>query len=367
MMDHHPFVDQYLTTKSNRVAQFEQELGYLDSLEPMRYHHRNLGPVTFDKRTGAAIAAYMSTGLLVFPIGWALTIGSALATMMFGAARQAMMFVDTASENARAHSVQWLLRRTHVFQYNDVPFLNIAIKSDPLALHKEIPKGTDQEWRSEGMMDRDKCADCEYDMYGEPYAKGLAPNGFDLRTEGREPDNGVYSINYVNDASTQLSETVRVWVEMQVERRLHPEVRPRVALIRLELALPESEITNALQRDIQTANELMDADALTMTDLSYDDEAAVTEVVRMLQARITQYQVRLDTLGHTLNSSMHQVESVQQRLQVQSRRFELVEQLLNVITVNNSYVTRVMNQYHEHISAHGQTEEMDSDIDVSLH
>ena len=363
----HTFVEQYLTTKSNRVAQFEQELGYLDSIEPKIYHHRNLGPVTFDQRQGAAIAAYVSTGLLVFPIGWALSLGSALATMMFGGARYAMAFVENASENARAHSVQWLLRRTHTFQYNDLPFLNISVKSDPPALHKVIPKGTDENWRSGLSMSGPTCYECEYDLYGESYKKGEAPNGFDLRTEVNEPDNGVYSINYVTDAYTQLSETIRVWVELHVERRLHPEVRPRISLIRLELLLPESEITNALQCDVQAANEIADADALTMTSLSYDDETAVKEVFRMLQERLTQYQVRLQTLGDALNSSTHKVENVHQRLQTQGRRFELVEQLLNVITVNNSYVTRVMNQYHEHAIAHGQAEEVDSDVDLSFH
>jgi len=318
------FVEKYLSAQSSQIAQYEEELEYLDSSEPMRYKHRNLEPVTFESRFGASIAVEASIGLLIGMGGFVL--GMAATAVTAGMAPDAVGDIWVATDNIKEDVKEWLLYKAHTFQYNDVPFLNVAIKRAVLRGNEYV------------------------DIPHKSYMGNL-----DLSAQVNEPGNGVYSITCANNTRSRLRDTTfYVWVELEVERRIHPDVRSRISLIKSELRLSESEVTKALREDAQTADILMKEDAATLANLSYAEAVAIPTVTEILKKRFNRYQERLQTLRHTLTAFGRHHENVQSRLQTQHSRFELVKHLLKVITINNRYVIEIVRQYDAQVNVQGQ-------------
>lgn len=347
------FINAIISNKEQEKGRLQKELDVIDTSEPVRYEHRSLDPITFNRR----IAAILGTGAALFApayvVGMPIILALGLVTAFAGVGSQVMSYLTGKLISLTTNTLQLILRRSHHFHYSDLPFISIQRKCDPPNLYKEISPKDPRTW-SFGLSVSETAGQSLFsddDFVADE--EGGFPNGFDIKTEVVKPPEGKYEITYRNSTSGQFNSRITVWIELFVEKRLHPQFRSRIALLKHELLLPESKMLNILRADLKYLKQALANDQALLKDSNGDSELQKS-LVKILEKRIDDNKKRIQDLRTCYDEYENEINKIKQELQKHQAKFELVKQLLIVMPTKNLYVNEIMLQYQMYQLSEGK-------------
>ncbi len=245
--------------KQHKKKELKEKLSALDTAEPTRYEHPSLAPVIFEVHKPSSfgfdvksVVLCGATSMISIPF---ILAGGLFGLIGGGSAKLLQQAGLNISDNkiikisftpllaAMFPSMKLLIllsSESYDFQYNDLPFINIQRKCDPFSEYSEMLLGNSDWFIS--------------NIYNE-----LGSYGFDVSREFIDPIQGKYEINYRNrNISKDYSGKLTVWIELFVEKRIHPEFKPRIDILKNELARLELVMSSYIEPDLKQVARMLE-------------------------------------------------------------------------------------------------------------
>jgi GTPase Era involved in 16S rRNA processing len=272
--------------KKSKKEALENELKKLDTTEGTRYMHKSLDPVKFEYGVPKTIfdfsiraITYPPSAILTF-VGFTVSSVGVLLESIIERTLQdlkEMDLIDISSKTkcniasiplipgalvlAPMKLMIGMNFHFHRFKYEGIPYIYASGKSDL----KEI-----NPYFSDDKGPIDSLKKFKFDKFLQFYAYSILEMprekiGFNVSTEIKCPEQGKYEVTF-EDNSIGYESNCTIWVELFVEKRIHPEIKPRIntinkSLERLQLTLSDYSVyeQNKLITSLSNENKILES------------------------------------------------------------------------------------------------------------
>lgn len=219
---------------------------------------------------------------------------------------------------------------THTFQYNDLPYLYTEKRNDPTRFleHHVKPESEDSDDFESGV--NHVINKIMPKLCGSPFGFG-----FDLENEVMDKKNGVYSITHRDShmfASTLFMDNKReavterkVWIELYVEKRIHPVFSSLIEAVKKELKQINSAMSN-YSKDalIEVTKNLEEKSAFK--DINNED-LFMKKLCELLEKKLAEGEKHIKNLQERILGYETNVTEVRKELYRKKIRYAMMGQL----------------------------------------
>ena len=276
------YLGRELEDRRTRQEELQTELEVLDTAEPMRHLHPALGPFDFSvselRRWASFGMGCLADSVFLAPLLATTVVGSIAGRLavlineiigdsdseviMRAAMMPALMLVSP-----RYFFLEKMLGIAHDFVYHDLPFVKAELH--PNSVVEKYPEHP-------GLRGRDTFA---------WMTRGNCRNAFYSDTIVEDKEKGIFKISGYFDNSD-------VHIKLYVEKRIHPDIKPRIELLRQQLERLQYATSQYFQA--HTNEHEAEHEALIACSVAVDKKSALID---FLGRSIARYQTRISQLN----------------------------------------------------------------------